>query len=95
VRDNPPEVFVAEDLETLNWVLALRLIARTASRDVAEELRARLRAAVRDEKWGEAVEIWMQVRPGEIDVYPSFDFFTERDVRLASEELQFTPLFRD
>jgi hypothetical protein len=22
VRDDPPQVFVAEDLETLNWVLA-------------------------------------------------------------------------
>lgn len=26
VRDDPPQVFIAEDQDTLNWVLALRLI---------------------------------------------------------------------
>jgi hypothetical protein len=95
VRDDPPAVLIAEDIETLNWVLALKLIARTPGSEISVGLRSRLRTALRDEQWGEAVEIWMQIRPGEIDVYPSFDFFTERDVRLAAEELQFTPLFRD
>ena len=28
VRDDPPRVFVAEDLDTLNWVLANQLVAR-------------------------------------------------------------------
>lgn len=51
--------------------------------------------ALVDERWGEAVELWMRVHPGEIDVYPSYDFFTPRDVDLGPEELQFTPLFRD
>jgi hypothetical protein len=95
VRDDPPEVFVAEDLETLNWVLALKLIAITPGSEISAGLRDRLRDSLREERWGEAVEIWMEIRPGEIDVYPSFDFFTDRDVHLAAEELQFTPLFRD
>ena len=30
----PPEVFIAEDQDTLNWVLALRLIARTPGREL-------------------------------------------------------------
>ena len=29
VRDDPPRVFVAEDLDTLNWVLACQLVAKT------------------------------------------------------------------
>jgi hypothetical protein len=95
VRDDLPEMFIAEDLETLNWVLALRLIARTPGREVPAALRARLREAVLDERWGDAVELWMHVHPGEIDVYPSYDFHTSRDVDLAAEELQFTPLFED
>ena len=32
VRDDPPQVFVAEDLETLNWVLALQVVAAHADR---------------------------------------------------------------
>lgn len=35
VHDEPPTVFVAEDLETLNWVLALNLIARTRGSEIA------------------------------------------------------------
>lgn len=35
VRDEPPEVFV-EDQDTLNWVLALKLIARTPGAELAD-----------------------------------------------------------
>ena len=95
VHDDPPEVFVAEDLETLNWVLALKLISKTPGRDVAPALRQRLRAAIQEEQWGEAVSLWMEVRPGNIDVYSSYDLHGPSDVALAAEELQFTPLFAD
>jgi hypothetical protein len=95
VRDDPPQVFIADDIETLNWVLALELIAHTPGSRVPLALRAPLRAALVDERWGDAVELWMQVHPGAIDVYPSYDFYTPRDVDLAAEELQFKPLFED
>jgi hypothetical protein len=49
---------------------------------------------LRNEQWGEAVGLWID-RHTEVDVYPSFGFYTARDVELASEELQFTPLFED
>lgn len=88
-------MFIAEDLDTLNWVLALKLIARIPGKQVSDELRATLRAAVLDERWGDAVELWLRVHPGEIDVYPSYYLHTASDVDLAAEELQFTPLFVD
>lgn len=94
LRDEPPEVFVAEDQNTLNWVLALKLIARTPGSEIRPALREQLRDALRNERWGEAVELWMTSRTP-VDVYPSFDFYTERDVELAAQELEFTPLFRD
>lgn len=95
IREDPPQVFVAEDLETLNWVLALELIARIPGREVPDTVRQPLRAALLGEQWGDAVALWMQVRPGEVDVYPSYDFHTPRDVALAAQELQFSPLFQD
>ncbi len=94
VRDDPPQVFIAEDQTTLNWVLALRLIARIPGHELEAGLRDRLRAALREEQWGEAVELWMHNRP-EVDVYPSFELYTDRDVELAAQELEFTPLFED
>lgn len=94
VRDDPPRVFIADDQATLNWVLALRMIAVTPGRELAEDLRDQLRAALRDERWGDAVELWMQNRP-EVDVYSSYELYTDRDVELAAQELEFTPLFKD
>lgn len=94
VRDDPPQVFLAEDQDTLNWVLALHLIARTPGRLLPEQLRDQLRQALRDERWGEAVELWMH-DGAEVDVYPSSDLYTAQDVELAALELDFTPLFED
>ena len=54
VRDDPPRVFVAEDQETLNWVLALRLIARTPGHELPEDLREQLRAALQRRTMGES-----------------------------------------
>jgi hypothetical protein len=94
VRENPPAVFIAEDQETLNWVLALKLIATTPGREFPEGLRDELRNALREEQWGEAVELWMHNRP-EVDVYPSFELYTARDVEFAAHELEFSRLFKD
>lgn len=94
VRDDPPQVFIAEDQATLNWVLALKLIARTPGHEFDRGLRDQLRDALRNEHWGQAVELWMQNRP-EVDVYPSLALYVESDVALAAQELEFTPLFKD
>ncbi|MFI5047545.1 MAG: hypothetical protein ACHQIG_10825 [Acidimicrobiia bacterium] len=84
---------MAEDIETLNWVIALHIIARTPASELPAAARNRLRQALREEQWGEAVEIWLDVRPDGIDVYPSHVLYVERDVALAAQELQFSPLF--
>jgi hypothetical protein len=94
VRDDPPQVFLAANQDTLNWVSALKLIAVTPGREFSESLREELRNAPREERWGEAVELWMTDRP-EVDVYPSFELYSESDVELAAQELEFTPLFED
>lgn len=94
IRDEPPEVFVAENQEVLNWVIALKLIARTSGRDLAPDFREKLRAAILDERWGDAVQLWIASRTP-VDVYSSHQLFTQRDVELAAEELEFSPLFED
>jgi hypothetical protein len=95
VRDEPPQVFVADDEETLNWVLALRLVAATDPRSLPDATVESLRAALLDERWGEAVLVWMSATSTVVDVYPSYDLHLAGDVELAEAELQFRPLFRD
>lgn len=95
VKEDPPSVFIAEDMETMNWVLALKLVARTPSHDLGDGLREYLREALLEERWADAVYAWMDVMEVEVDIYASEDMFTSRDVEFAPTELQFTPLFRD
>jgi hypothetical protein len=95
VHDDPPTVLVADDIDTLQWVIALNLIARTPGSELADPLRTELRQAVREERWGEAVQLWMRVYPGVIDVYPSYDLYVASDVALGPLEVQFSPLFQD
>ncbi len=93
VRDDPPMVFLAEDQMTLNWVLALRLIARIPAAEIPDDLRDELRTALRTEQWGDAVELYMSMHP-EVDVYPSHAVYSSDDVELAAQELEFSPLFQ-
>jgi hypothetical protein len=95
VRRSPPDVFIAEDIETLSWVLALKLVARTASDDIDDEVREGLRCALLEERWADAVVLWMKAVGVEVDVYSSEQLFGPSDVDFGPTELQFTPLFRD
>jgi hypothetical protein len=95
VREDPPSVFIAEDMETMNWVLALKLVARSGSDQFGSGLREYLREALLEERWADAVYAWMDAMDVEVDIYASEDMFTARDVEFAPTELQFTPLFRD
>ncbi|MBV9285600.1 MAG: hypothetical protein JO176_13350 [Acidimicrobiia bacterium] len=95
VRDDPPQVFVAEDLETLNWVLALQVVAATPGRNLPRRVRDDLRTALLEERWGDAVELWIVHGDIPVDVYEATDLVAPADVELASAELQFRPLFED
>ncbi|HEY1734891.1 MAG TPA: hypothetical protein VGG23_10615 [Acidimicrobiales bacterium] len=95
VHDEPPAVFIAEDLSTLNWVLALKLIAPTDASRLPVGVRSQLRDAVAEERWGDAVATWITHTGVAVDVYPSTELYEEADVTLASLELQFRPLFEN
>lgn len=95
VRGPVPEVYIAEDQDTLHWVLALQMIASTPGHQLGEGTRDTLREALLEERWGDAVFEWMQVNDLEIDVYSSETLYLASDVEMAAHELQFSPLFQD
>lgn len=97
VHGDTPDVFLADELETLHWVLALQLVAQSRADQFTEETRELLRAALRDERWADAVATWIDATGQAIDVYPSFAVYTRDGLPpdLAMMELQFTPLFRN
>lgn len=95
LHGDPPTVIVAEDLDTLHWRIALDLVARTPASRLGPGLAEELRAYLRAEQWGTAVERWLGVVGEALDVYESWDLHGPGDVELGPVELEFTPLFSD
>ncbi len=93
VRDNPPRVFVAEDLDTLHWVLACRLVAATPGRDLPPGEREALRQALREQRWSDALFAFISRTGVAVDVYESTELYAPADAAVAPVELQLTPLF--
>jgi hypothetical protein len=95
VREDPPRVFVAEDLETLNWVLACQLVATTPGSELPPGERAALRQALREERWGDAVFAFIARTGTAVDVYESTELHAPPEAAVGPLELQLTPLFAD
>ncbi len=95
VRDDPPRVFVAEDLATLNWVLACQLVAKTPGSSLPAGERDGLRLALSEERWGDAVYAFIQRTGIEVDVYESTTMSSAADAEVGPLELQLTPLFTE
>ena len=97
VRFDPPEVVLAEDIEVLQRVLAFELVARTDPSELPPGGAEELRLALLEERWGDAVVAWMELRGVAVDVYTYLPVYT--DDRLPADligaQLQFTRLFRD
>lgn len=99
VRGDPPEVFAAEDLDTLHRVLALEVVAATPGGTLPPGLREDIRGALLGERWGDAVVRWMEVTRAVVDVYGSgLQVWTSErfaDRNMTGLELQLRPLFDD
>jgi uncharacterized membrane protein len=95
VRDDPPRVFVADDMETLHWVLACQLVATTPGRDLPPGERESLRQALREQRWGDAVFAFIARTGTAVDVYESTELHSAADAAVGPLELQLTPLFAD
>ena len=96
VRDDPPTVYVAEDVGVLQRLLALKVVARTETDRLPAAEVDLLRTALLEERWGDAVSRWIRHTGIPIDVH------TERVATgddlpedMIGAQLQFTPLFRD
>jgi hypothetical protein len=95
VRSDPPEIYLADDIDTLQWVLALKVVARTRPADLSPGQADVLRQALLAEEWGQAVFEWINATGTPVDVYPSIDVYEARHVVMGPAEMQFTPLFQD
>jgi hypothetical protein len=97
VRSEPPQVFLATDVDVLHRVLAAELVARTPANALADSDMKFVQAALLDERWGDAVLGWIDLMGIEVDVYTHLHVYTADDlpVDLIGAQIQFAPLFRE
>lgn len=97
VRFDPPAVYLAEDIDVLQRLLALELVADTDPAMLTPEGGDALRSALLDERWSDAVVTWMELLGVAVDVYTFLPVYG-RDAlpgELIGAQLQFKRLFRD
>ncbi|MGF1666580.1 MAG: hypothetical protein ACFCVC_09950 [Acidimicrobiia bacterium] len=95
VHSEPAAIYVAADIDVLQRVIAIEVIARTDPRlldDWAEDIRL----ALLEERWGAAAAAWIDATGIGIDVYTNISVYDTADLPadLVGAQLQFTPLFR-
>lgn len=99
VHGDTPDVYVAEDLDTLQRVLALEVVAATPGATLPAGQRDEIRSALLEERWGDAVVTWMDATGLVVDVYGSglhvwsAERFAEQEFN--GLELRLRPLFDD
>ena len=97
VRSEPPQVFLADDVDVLHRLLASELVARTPTGVLSTVETEQIKEALLDERWGDAVLSWIDLMGIEVDVYTHLPVYTEIDLPadLIGAQIQFAPLFRE
>lgn len=97
VRAHEPVVFLAEDVEAMNKVLALHLVAQLPASEVSSEARLReMQEALLQERWADALIAWIDETGTPVDVYeeaPKVWSEADLDSEQASMEIRMAPLF--
>ncbi len=93
-RDEPALVLLAANGDVLSRLVALRWVAQTAPSALGDRVEG-IREALLDERWGDAVLLWMEATGTVVDAYPDEEVWTEErlDKDRASFEIRVAPIF--
>ena len=70
VRQQEPQVYLAEDAGVLDRVLALHLVARLDRNSISSDARLReMQSALLEERWDDALVAWIEETGIAVDVY--------------------------
>ena len=97
VRSDPPQVLLAADEEVLSRLVALKVVARTPAAELDDHSLHRIRTALLEERWGDAVAAWIEATGEIVDGYPDEEVWSpERlDSDAASFEVRMAPIFEE
>lgn len=97
VRGEEPTIFLAEDAGVLARLLATNLVAQLPASDVSSVARLEeLRTALLEERWADALVLWMDETSTVVDVYdesPRVWAREDLEGEKAALEIRVAPLF--
>jgi hypothetical protein len=96
-HESEPRVFLAEDESVLSRVLAVELVAATSPATLGPADLKAMRRALLEERWADAVALWIGATGTYVDAYPSERVWSEQqlDEERAGLELRVAPIFDD
>jgi hypothetical protein len=88
---------LASDEDVLSRLVALRVVARSDPSDLPYGAVERIREALLEERWGDAVAEWIGATGEPVDGYPDEDVWSEAqlDAETASLEIRLARIFED
>lgn len=96
LRGDPPEIFLASSATVLGRLLALKIVA-SSEPDIFQRVGTldEVREALLNERWADAVLLWMDATGQTVDGYPDEEVWTDSrlDADLMSLELRMTRVF--
>jgi hypothetical protein len=97
VGSDPAQVFLATDEAVLSRVLALKVVAYLDPARLSGAALQRIREALLEERWADAVGQWIQATGEAIDAYPDEDVWTESrlDAEVLALEIRLQRIFDD
>ncbi len=99
VRGEEPQVFLAENADVLARALALHLVAQLPAAAVTSEARLEeMRSALLEERWADALVVWIEETGVAVDVYdeaPRSWRTDDIDLERALLEIRLAPVFSD
>lgn len=98
VRSEPPRLFLAENASVMSRLIALRVVAAEDPGRVAPATIEAMRDALLEERWADAVLLWMTATDTDIDIFPEYvPVWTdaELDEDLTSMEIRMARIFAD
>ncbi|MGH9129806.1 MAG: hypothetical protein ACRDY2_12825 [Acidimicrobiales bacterium] len=97
VYDDPVQVFVATDEYVLTRLLALNVVARSSPTGLDDRSLGHIRDALIEQRWGDAVALWVSATNTRLDAYPDEELWTAETVDEESVSLQvrLCPIFEN
>jgi hypothetical protein len=97
VHGDPPDVYIAQDEYVLTRLLAVHVVASTDPGGVPAASLTRIRTALLEDRWPDAVGEWIEAMNTPIDVHADVAIWTEPDLDLerASLEMRVARIFGD